>query len=222
MPKVKKLSWNDKQTKIAQLLTEGTLLKKEIAAEVGVDAGYVTQVKNALAAGQSPPGLIPISKGSEDNDDSQAYTGEEVPGEEEEEKPPYVPPKGMQAQVTSLSSANAKAVKPGIASAFKFVNVPIVCPITPIMLNARALFEKEYGWPKDMTWEDFFDTLITLYCTSIDYTIQGYIKNKEVEEKEAATAPPVTAPEKPGGNGHIDTHKLAIEVAQILIQMANQ
>ena len=225
MAKAGKLSWTPNQIKIAQLLQEGGHTKKAIAVAVGLDPAMVTKVDKALKNGQIPPEIEEETPAVEEifPDENQGETGGDVPPNDIQPSVNKVSSTTSGAMLASVKSATSKAGIAGVASVFKFVQVPIACPITSIMMNARFVAESQLGWPKNMSWEDFFDTVLYHYFKAMGYTIQGFIIDKQVEDVEAGNAPPVPVSENHGGNGSkIDIKELAKEVGNYLIAVSQQ
>jgi len=203
---------------------------KQMAETASVSEGYISQVKAALDSGQIPP----VSVNSEVEEDvnpavplneypANELVEEAQPEEElfpENEDSPAPPPKEKsQAKypLTSVKNANAKVSMPGVASALKLVQVPVVCPLTPIMMNARAVAQYELGWIPDMPWEDFIDTVFYHYFKALGFTLQGYIKDKVVEEAESTKTS--VQSQKVSGNG--GTHLSPDEMKELAKQTAS-
>lgn len=234
MKKVPTLTWTDKQVEIYDLIKSKQYKMGEIAAIAGVNKNYLTKVSKAIKSGQIPPvgmqaqpqqpeePIFPQEESSESK--TETNQGEENPTPQNEENPtPPVKenptPKNLKTSAAGGTELKMKAGLPGIASAFKLVNVPLVCPITPIMMSARYVAENEWGWRSDMPWENFFDTILYLYCKACGITLQGYIIDEEVETPESGEASPVPAPEELGGNGgNLDIDAVAMKVMEKIIQ----
>jgi len=54
-------------------------------------------------------------------------------------------------------------------------------PFTPIMNMGREAAVREWGWPSDMAFEDFLDTVIYHMFNDRNITLIGYIVNDKVE-----------------------------------------
>ena len=113
---------------------------------------------------------------------------------------------------------------PQVATLMKFIPQTVVCPLTPIMLSARHVAQNEWGWPDNMPWENFLDTVLYLYYKACGITLQGYIIDQDVEGKENGTIPFLASPDKLSGDGGTDINdmadKIALKVISILEQMA--
>jgi hypothetical protein len=231
--KAKQLGWTPKQIEVYHLLLDGKLTQKDIAKQVGYSEPYVNNIKLSVNAGQYPPGDPPQKKNDEDlfpedgevNSQGDGIINPQGDGVNVGNKTEEIKTK-KEIPVYSVTSAKMKANIPGVASQLKFINVPMVCPITPIMLNARMLAEIKFGWRKDMPWENFFDTVLVLLFKLYGFTLQGWIEDKQVEDAEAAKPP--DAPTDHNGNGHSlvlnpdDIKAIAQEVAGILVALSGQ
>jgi hypothetical protein len=197
MPAPKGLKWTPAQVDAYKLLQTSKLTVRQIASQVGVSRTVVSRVNIAMKAGDVPPPekLEGIFEDDIFGEPVQPSTGNEPPQSQQ----PAPQEKLEKYNPTMVSQLKGRAQHPGVASSFRFVNIPLACPITPIMLNARFVAENEWGWRKDMPWENFFDTILYLYCKAVGVTLQGYIIDEDIEEPEEEGA----FPEEARGEGEV-------------------
>ncbi len=181
---------------------------------MNVNKSTVTKVANAIKKGQVPPQgsaivVPPPPPGDDAPDDPGAGEGQEgdVPagGVKPGYKPPAPPgqPKPQKQPVTI--DASILLLRP----------VPTSCALTPIMVNARYTAIKEFNWPSDIAWEDFFDTCLVWLFHYWGWGLQGAYQLDE-KEKQAS---PKAASEKAEGDGHMTPAKLKEAATKIGMMM---
>ena len=92
----------------------------------------------------------------------------------------------------------------------------VICPLTPIMMSARYVAERELGWRADMPWENFIDTCLYHLFKTRGFTLQGYIVDDTVEAQENSQGTQLKV-----GSG-FDQEKLALAIAQALMNLSQQ
>jgi len=60
------------------------------------------------------------------------------------------------------------------AQAVEYTPRVLKADYTPIMRSARSAAIREWGWPPDMSWEDFVDTIFWLCFNDRDIVLTGY------------------------------------------------
>jgi hypothetical protein len=193
------LKWTPEQIRVYNLLKEGSNTKSTIASMVGVSNGIVTKVSKAMEKGLAPPFVEDKSEESEDGKGAGSKTTK---------------PKSTQVVVSGAKGS----LDPSLATFLKLLPTAVNCQLTPLMSIARQVAIVELGWPPSMSWEDFFDTCLYHVFKHWGYTLQAYAVDKDEDKQDS----PVTAPEKEGGNGHVDIKQLSLEVAQCLMEMSKQ
>jgi hypothetical protein len=173
MTQPKKLTWNSTQTQIYDLLKAG-MIPIKVAKQLGVDKSSVTKVNNAMKKGQSPATpYIPHLKKIK-----HPIAAVEAENNNETE---------LAAINQQLTPANKQEMKPaGDASVLNLKPVTIECAMTPIMLIARNTAITELGWPEDVSWEDFFDTVL-VHC--FRYWGFGLQNSYKLEDKNNGSFP---------------------------------
>lgn len=210
----KLLTWNAKQVDISNLLDSG-LQTAEVAKQAGVSKATVTKVANAKKKGQSPLNkYIPHLKEKknvvfvESPPSEMTGAGKEIDPKQQQQKP--VP--GANA---NASGTGALKIPNTDATLLLLKPVPQTCALTPIMLNARYTAITEMNWPEDVSWEDFFDTVL-VYCFKYwGFALQGVYKlDKKGDSPQSSQSAPTTQ-STVKGNGHKDDAALK-ETAQKL------
>lgn len=133
-------------------------------------------------------------------------SGGALPLKEEE----YTPDDGQSGSSLAISDSHT-------ATVMKFQPLVTICPLTPIMMSARFVAERELNWRPDMPWENFLDTCLYHLFKSWGFTLQGYIVDAEVEQAEKGGGSQVTAWWK-----DYDVDKLALAIAEALIMASPQ
>jgi transposase len=251
--KSNKLAWTEKQLTVYKLAKEGKTYD-EITEITGAAPSTISKVKNAIEKGQTPkdkyepPKKKPqISNSSQPLEIKQAnpldvnvalkkFKGEVMKGSttgSDEDTPttgsPSPPASGMESGgkekgYSPYKKPTGLAPSEALASLIKLVPVPYTCVLTPIMMNARFIAIKEFGWREDMPWENFFDTCLYYLFDAWGFTLQGYYKKTEEDlKKEQEEESTSNEGKKQGGNGKEPSFseedlKLVAALAQIIKQ----
>jgi len=194
MSSPKALTWNATQVAISNLL-DGGVAKSDTAKQLGVSKALVTKVANAKAKGQSQstpyvphPQAGPLKKLHQTNPATQ-FTGvnNQTTGVNSDTKPPVNPETKPTSKGTDSSLLLLKPLQTN-------------CALTPIMLNARYIAIREFNWPQDVSWEDFFDTCLVHLFRCWGWGLQEAYKLDD-QTHGAALKP---ASEKAEGSGPVE------------------
>jgi hypothetical protein len=211
MSQPKKLTWNSTQTQIYDLLKAG-MMPIKVAKQLGVDKSSVTKVSNAMKKGQSPvTPYIPHLKKTK-----HPISPVETESNNEAE---------LAAINQQLTPANKQEMTPsGDASVLNLKPVTIECAMTPIMLIARNTAITELGWPEDVAWEDFLDTVLVHCFKYWGFGLQGVYKLND-KDNGSFSKP---SSEKTGGLGNTNDElnakalKLGLAAMEIFRSASNQ
>lgn len=89
---------------------------------------------------------------------------------------------GMETDGTMKGESSVLAKTPG--GIIRFTPMTITCEYTPIMYVARQAAAELWGWPSDLPFEDFCDTILYYFFKDRGVTLQGYIVDEEVEKQQ--------------------------------------
>jgi hypothetical protein len=193
------MEWNKKQLSIALEISKGKKGFSQIAAEYGVVPSYITKIKNYMK--KHPPDLseeaLANAKESEGfavyqhPKKTEEETVEEEGSEEETDEPIEKPAPSLASKENGSSSKNQKpkptidGVNPG---SLKFSQTTVQTQFTPIMYMGKLAAVNQWGWPEDMLFEEFLDTIILHFFRDRGIVLQAYVVLDDEEETEEVTA----------------------------------
>jgi transposase len=215
------VKWSVTQKEIAKLLGQGKTVYA-ISKQLGVSNSSVTNIKNALAHGDTPEHPKKnIPKPSKPSDKKDVVIPNPNPAEvnktikqfKEATQKQLSPEQNIEADTEQSTSSIGAEQTDGdgkqqsssgpppmdITTILKLTPVPVNCAITPTMLTFRLYTMKKLGWRQDMPWEDWFDTIIDLLAKSWDVELFDW------SEKQ---------PSPPGGTGTGNNGGKTIQVTE--------
>ncbi len=91
-------------------------------------------------------------------------------------------PGGAQPVGTAVGEPSVPLSTPG--GVVRFAPVSFTCQYTPIMYTARQAAVEQWGWPADLSLEDFLDTCLYHVFKDRGIILEGYIVEEEVEKQQ--------------------------------------
>lgn len=170
--------WNKQQLAIALELSQ-ELPAKEVSDKLGIPLPTVYKIQGAIKKGFKPD-LSPeaFAKAPE----SPGYMGKNQVTNKVEEagSSPGKQAEKVEEKVEGKGDEAPKAA-PGYIS---LAAIQIRSQYTPIMYMARLAATDKWGWPADMTFEDFTDIIYYHFFKDRGLTLQGYIVDDEVNKPD--------------------------------------
>lgn len=83
-----------------------------------------------------------------------------------------------------IAAAESSAVLTTPGGVVRFAPMSLTCQYTPIMYTARQAAVEQWGWPADLSLEDFLDTCLYHVFKDRGIILEGYIVEEEVEKQQ--------------------------------------
>ncbi len=185
------MQWNKLQLQVALALSIGDKKQSQIADELGVSPAYVNLIKKKIKGGDKPDLSEEAIANAPEAQGLEPYKFKPKPttvvNPEDEVTPPgdaggngkKPPPQNPLGKKT----ATLAGMSPGM---LRFSPVLIQCQFTPILYMGKLASINEWGWPENMSFEDWMDLIVYHFFKDRGITLQAYVVDTKLEEEVPA------------------------------------